>query len=406
MRVSTAFNRMLALPGAWVDEVAFTPTGVVVKIRRRSRRLRCPCGWTTTARYDTTRRRWRHLDMGAGRLWLEADIARVACQRCARVRTEEVPWARPRARHTRDFEDVVAWLAQRSDKTTVATLLRCSWEAVDNIVTRVVADHIDERRLDGLYRIGVDEISYKRHHNYLTIVADHDSGRVVWVEKGKRGKALEDFFEALGPERRDQIEAVTMDLGTTYRDATRRCVPHAVVCFDPFHVIQIANRALDSVFKAALRFHPSGVGDRDWRRTRVALRTGAEHLDTSQQELVNAFRRGRHRLGRGWELKEGLRDFYRLVEPADARPYLKRWITAALRCRIPAFVNLARQIRRNFEQIVAAVEHGLSNARLEGVMASIRVIQRRGYGYHSVDSLASMVFLCLGGVTVTLPTQR
>lgn len=405
MRVTTAFNRMLAIPGATVTSVSFSAEGIVVEIRPRRHRLRCPCGWSTSSRYDTDRRRWRHLNLGSCRLWLEADIRRLKCRRCGRVRTEDVPWARPGARHTRDFEDVVAWLTQRADKTTVATLLRCSWKAVDNIVVRVVGDYIDDSRLDGLYRIGVDEVAYKRHHSYLTIVADHDSGRVVWVEKGKRGKALEDFYEELGPERRDRIEAVSMDLGTIYRDATRRGVPQAVICFDPFHVIQMVNRALDSVFKESARFHPSGVGDRDWRRSRVALRTGAEHLKPDQRKAINALRRSRHRLGRAWELKEGLRDLYRVVDPAAARPYLAAWINSASRCRIAAFVNLARQIKRNFEPIVAAVELGLSNARLEGVMAHIRVIQRRGYGYHSVDSLASMIFLCLGGIKVELPTQ-
>jgi transposase len=406
VRVSTAFNKMLALPGASVTSVAFGPQGVVVGIRNRSRRLRCPCGFSTAARYDTTRRRWRHVDLGNTKLWLEADIRRLHCKRCRRVRTEEVPWARPGARHTRDVEDVIAWLVQRTDKTTTATLMRCSWEAVDHIVRRVVAEALDVDRLENLYRIGVDEISYRRGHQYLTIVADHTSGRVLWVAKGKRGAALEGFYEALGPERRDRIEAVSMDLGNVYRDATRRSVPDAVICFDPFHVIQIANRALDAVYKSTGRDHTSGVGDRSWRQLRFALRAGAERLSADQHELLNSIRRDRHRLWRAWELKEALRDLYRRVDPDYARPYLKRWITAALRSRILAFVNLARQIRRHFDGIVAAVELGLSNSRLEGINAKIRLIQRRGYGYHSVDSLAAVIYLCLGGITVQLPTQR
>ena len=403
MRVTTAFNRILDVPGGWVESVDFTDAGIVVGVRLRGRRLRCPCGFTTRARYDTSRRRWRHLDMGACRVWIEADIRRLACRRCRRVRTEELPWARPGARHSRDFEDVVAWLVQRTDQTTVATLLRCSWEAVHNIVNRVVAEHIDDTRLKGLYRIGVDEIAYKRHHNYLTVVADHDSGRVVWVAKGKRGAALEAFYDALGGDC-EQLKAVTMDLGTIYRDATRRRVPDATICFDPFHVIQMANRALDAVFKSTGRLHPSGVGDRDWRQARVALRAGAERLTKNQRALVNAFRRSRYRLWRAWELKEALRDLYRRVDPTLAAVYLKRWLTSAVRSRIPAFVNLAKQLRRNFEGVVAAVELGLSNSRLEGVNARIRLIQRRGYGHHSAESLASMIYLCLGGITIKLPT--
>lgn len=406
MRVSTAFNRMLALPGVNVVGVEFAPEGIVVVVRLRAKRLRCPCGFSTRSRYDTRRRRWRHLDAGSSKIWIEAEIGRLLCARCEAVRVEDVPFARPGARHTRDFEDMVAWLVQRADKTTTATLMRCSWRAVDNIVRRFVGEVIDDSRLDGLYRVGVDEISYRRGHQYLTIVADHGSGRVVWVAKGKRGSALTRFFDALGPERRDQIEAVSMDLGTVYRDATKRSVPHAVICFDPFHVIQLTNRALDAVYKSVGREHPSGVGDREWRATRFALRAGVEKLSEAQVAILEQLRDQRQVLYAAWELKEALRDLYRCVPAEDARAYLRYWIERARDSGIRAFENLARQIERNFEGIVAAVELGLSNARLEGVNARIRLIQRRGYGYRSVDSLASVIYLCLGGITVQLPTRR
>jgi transposase len=128
------------------------------------------------------------ISSSACQVWLEADIHRIECRSCKRVHTEQVSWARPGARHTTDFENTAAWLAQRMDKTSISRLLRCSWEAVDAIVARVVVDHIDDTRLDNLFRIGVDEISYKRGHKFLTIVADHDSGDVVWIGK-ERSKA-------------------------------------------------------------------------------------------------------------------------------------------------------------------------------------------------------------------------
>ncbi|MHB8506552.1 MAG: ISL3 family transposase [Acidimicrobiales bacterium] len=405
MRVSSAFNRMLEIPGAWVQSVSFTPDGVVVELAMRARRHRCPCGYVTRTRYDTRCRRWRHLDLGACQTWLEADIARIRCPTCG-VRTEQVPWARPRARHTKDFEDVVAWLAQRTDKTSVATLLRCSWEAVDHIVNRVVDEHLDDARLDGLYHLGVDEISYKRGHNYLTIVADHDQGRVVWVEEGKHALALSSFYEALGPERREQVRAVSMDLGSTYRAATERAVPHAAICFDPFHVIQLTNRALDQVYMGSRHGADGSINGKQWRTARYALRAGAERLADDKRELLAEFRRTRYRLWRAWELKERLRDLYRVIDPADARDHLQRWLRSAARSRIKPFVNLARQLRRHFERIVASAEWGLSNSRLEGINGKIRVIQRRGYGHPSPKSLASMTYLCLGGISITLPTQR
>jgi len=139
VRVTTAFNRVVGLPGAWVASASFTDAGIVLGLRRRGRWLSRPCGQRTRARYDSSRRRWRHLNFGACRVWLEADVHRIDCRDCGRVRTEQVPWARPGSRHTADFEDVVGWLAQRMDKTSVARLMCCSWEAVDHIVGRVVA---------------------------------------------------------------------------------------------------------------------------------------------------------------------------------------------------------------------------------------------------------------------------
>lgn len=167
MRVTTAFNKLLAVPGAGVVSVTFSPDGVVVGLRRRRGRPVCPCGWKGRAIYDRSTRRWRHLDLAASKLFLEAEIRRIHCRRCERVRTEAVDWARPRARHTRDFEDVVAWLCQHTDKTTVTELLRTSWETVAAIVGRVVAEHLDTRRLENIYRIGVDEVSYRKGHRYL-----------------------------------------------------------------------------------------------------------------------------------------------------------------------------------------------------------------------------------------------
>jgi transposase len=127
VRVSTAFNKMLGIVGATVAAVTFTPAGIVVGLRRRRTRLVCPCGWTTRAVYDRSTRRWRHLDLAGSKLWLEAEIRRLHCRRCERVRTEVVPWARPGARHSRDLQDVVAYMAQRIDKTTICRLLRVSW---------------------------------------------------------------------------------------------------------------------------------------------------------------------------------------------------------------------------------------------------------------------------------------
>lgn len=408
MRVTTAFNRVLNLPGASVESVSFTADGIEIGLRRRGRRWRCPCGRISSARYDGSRRRWRHLDFGACKVWLVADVHRVDCRGCGRVRTEQVPWARPKARHSRDFEDLTAWLAQRMDKSSVARMLRCSWEAVDAIVGRVVADHIDDRRLDGLVHIGVDEISYKRGHRYLTIVANHDTGTVVWVGRDRTKESFEQFFDALG-ERVADLDAVTCDASSVYLPVARLRAPDATICMDPFHVIKWAGEALDAVWDTERPTFPNKIGYRPnrapVRRARFILRVGAEKLKDPQRTFIRSLRRERYRLFRAWELKEQLRDLYRTVRPDDAHTYLKKWITRALRSKIPAFINLARRLRNHFPAIIASVHQGLSNARLEGINAKIRVIQRRGYGHPNPESLTAMIYLCLGGITITPPTQ-
>ncbi len=366
MRITTAFNKMLAVVGASVATVSFTPEGIVVGLRRHRRKLRCPCGWRTWAVYDRSVRRWRHLDLGATKCWLEAEIVRVDCRRCGRVRTEEVAWARPGARHSRDFQDVVAFLAAHTDKTTICRLLRVSWEAVTRIVVTVVAESLDDARLNELFRIGVDEVSYRKGHRYLTVVADHDrAGAVVWVSEGHDHTVLEAFYDTLGDERVARLEAISLDMGGAYKKATDNKASHVRQCVDPFHVVKLANEAIDRsrrwAWNQARQQSPPVSRSRGrppkgspppppskprWvKHTRWALLKDPGALKDSQWGVLDDLRRERSVLYRCWQLKEGLRDLYRLVDPADAPAHLDWWLAWACRSRIPAFVTLSKTIR-------------------------------------------------------------
>lgn len=441
MRATTAFNKMLAIPGAAVRDIAFTPQGVVVDLTRRAKRLRCPCGWSTRAVYDRSVRSWRGVDLGCTKVFLRAEIRRLACGRCGRVRTEDVPWARPGARFTRDFEDIVAWLAQRMDKTAITRLLRCSWEAVARIVARVVHDQLDRLdrlaphpggRLHGVYRIGVDEVSYRKGHQYLTVVADHDrDGAVIWAGEGKSAATLAQFYDQLGPRGCAQLEAVSLDLGAAFKKATDTYAPQARQCIDPFHLVALANEAINKArrwawnierVKARAAAELTGPRRRGgqpahlrglpppparWvKHTRWALLKDPDHLNDSQLQVLHELRRARSVLYRCWQLKEGLRDLYRLKNPADAPAHLTWWLAWAARSRIPVFVTLARTVRANRERILAAIDLALTNSKLEGLNSKIRLINHRGYGHHTAAALIGMIYLCCGGLTINLPTQR
>lgn len=426
VRVSTAFNTMLDIPGASVSSVRFEPSAVVVRLRHRARRAVCPCGWKGRAFYDRSVRRWRHLDLGGSRLLLEAEVRRLECRRCQRVRTEAVPWARPGARHSRDLQDLVAFMAQRMDKTTITMLLRISWESAAKIVVDVVADQLDDARLEGIYRIGVDEVSYRKGHRYLTVVADHDrQGAVIWAKEGKDAATLEAFYDELGETRCAQLQAVSMDMGEAYRKATDAKAGGARQCVDPFHVVKLANDAIDKARRWAWnqarqdsRAEPPRRRGRprtgssppplhakaQWvKQTRWALLKDPGDLKDSQLSVLHQLRRERSVLYRCWQLKEALRDLFRLARPADAAMHLDWWLAWACRSRIPAFVALSTTVRANRDRILNTVELGLSNSKLEGLNSKIRLINHRGYGHHSAAALIAMIYLCCGGITVELP---
>jgi transposase len=164
------------------------------------------------------------------------------------VLVEAVPFARHRAGFTRDFEDLTAFLATKTDKTTIARFLRVDWDTVGRICERVVATDMDPDRLHGLVTIGVDEVSWRKHHNYLTLVTDHARGKVVWGKAGKDTATLDAFFDELGTDRSSQLEAVSMDMGSALNKSVRADAhaPQATICIDSFHAVKLVGEALDT----------------------------------------------------------------------------------------------------------------------------------------------------------------
>jgi transposase len=406
VRVTTAFKRLLRLPGASVLDVSFAADAVIVTVRlRRRRRVCAACGQTGGGLeiHDRRVKRWRHLDLGASRCVIECELRLLRCRSCG-VRMEPVPWARPGAAHTRDFEDVVAWLAQQMARTPICGLLRIGWDTVGRIVERVTADHLDERRLEGLVCIGVDEISYRRHHRYLTSVADHRSGAIVWCRPGRNSATLQAFFNELG-DRRHSIRAVSIDMSGEYQRAIRDALPDAQICFDPFHVCRLASRATDQVrrdeWNAHERSHtPAG---RWVKGTRWSLLKAPERQTVGQLATLWEVQTENRRLYRAFLLREELRLLYHLDDPRLAPAHLDAWLTWASRSRLKPFVRLARTLRAHRDGIVAAIRLGLSNGRLEGLNSKIRLISHRSYGFHSADALIALVYLCCTGITIELP---
>jgi transposase len=414
MRVATLFKRLLRLGRERVVGVELEDEDgverVVVRVALRERRaMRCSgCASRIRVAYDTRPGSWRHLDVGRVRCVIACEVRRVSCPGCG-IRTEAVPWARPGSRFTRAFEDTCVYLARAAPKSTVAALMRVDWHTVGRMIERVVAEYAAAQPgdgLDGLSRIGIDEVAYRKGHRYLMCVTDHESGRLVWAAPGRSQKTAEAFYAALGPERCAALRAVSLDLHGGWIGATRAHAPDALICADPFHVVKLAGDALDRVRRDAWQ----ALRDEDPERaafikgTRFAVRRRASNLRPGDRTVLDELAADNHDIYRGWLLVEQLRAVYQAAAPEDAHALLDEWVLAALTSELDPFVRCALTIDAHRDLVVNAITQRLSNARLEGMNSTVRLLSHRARGYRRLASLLAMITLVCGRIPVALPT--
>ena len=312
-----------------------------------------------------------------------------------------------------------------TSRSAAAQLMRVAWRTVGVIVERVTANAMaGVDRFAGLRRIGIDEISYKRGHKYLTIVVDHDTGRLVWAAPGRDKETLRGFFDELGPERSAGITQVSADGANWIATVVAQRCPNAVRCADPFlprkrvvpPVVQWAGKALDEDRRASWnrargavsrRRAPAATGDaRSLKGARWALWKNPDDLSENQAAQLAWIARTDARLHRAYLLKEGLRTVFRIARQdglVAACEALDRWIEWARRCRTPAFLALSRNIIKHRPAIEATFEHGLSNGLVESTNTKIRVLTRVAFGFHSPAPLVGLAMLALGGFCPPLP---
>jgi transposase len=416
VRVTTLLNKLLDLPGIAVRGVSLPAAGrpLLVDVVLRSPRHTCPvCGYTTRARYDSRPEPswWRHLDFGTAQVVVRAMLRRLVCPAHGVV-VEAVPFARHRAGFTRDFEDVAALLATKTDKTTIARFLRIDWDTVGRICERVVAEGLDADRIDGLVHIGVDEVSWKKHHNYLTLVTSHTSGKVVWGKAGKDTTTLDAFFDVLGPQRSAGIEAVSMDMGSAFNKSVRAegHAPQAAICIDPFHAVKLVTDALDVERRKAwneLRHGGNSAAAKKFKGARWVLLKNPNNLSDDQAATLRKLKRRGGDVWRAYSLKEAFRAvFAGDLAPDAVAELIDRWISRASRSRLPAFVKAAKTIRKHRDGILAAIRLGINNGRAEGLNNVVRLVFRRARGFHSADAALALVMLSCGPITLQLPHER
>jgi len=409
VRPLRVWKTLLGLHRSVIEEVQLERDGeLVVSVRPRAgERDRCPHCRRRCPGYDQGdgRRRWRALDLGTSFCFLEAWAPRVRCKRHGVV-VAAVPWARHNAGFTRSFEDQVAWLAVNTSKTAVSQLMRIAWRSVGWICQRVMIEQSAKRDLlAGLSRLGFDEISVRKGQRYLTVVVDHDTGRLVWAHPGRDRKTTEKFLDLLGKERCEQVKLVSCDDAEWItRPVSERCT-NAVICLDPFHIVKTATDALDKVrrevWNEARRQGQTQLA-RELKGARFALWKNPENLTERQALKLSRIQKLNHRLYRAYLLCQQLRQIYRV--PAEhALVLLEAWLKWARRSRLEPFVKVARRITQQRDRVKAAITNKLSNAAVEQVNTQIRLITRRGFGYHSPWAVIALAMLSLGGLCPPLP---
>jgi len=462
VRVTAAFSRLLKLSGVRVTNVAFEADRVVVWVALRRRRLHCPkCSYRTRHRYNLQAHEswWRHLDLGVWRLEVRARLRRLECPEHG-VHVEGVPFARDGARFTRDFDDLVAWLATRMDQSAACALARIDWKTVGRIIERVGSEQLDGDRLDDLYEISIDEVAWRKGHRYLTLIADHRRGAVIWGTEGKGQAAADRFFAELDPPlpppdpeagaplpapgimvpfgpgpsvaagdgviaawlpadlelepslfaRASMLRAVSMDMTGGYAASVRQHAPQAAIVIDNYHVVALATKALDEVRREhwnELRRSGESAAALQFKHDRWALLKNPDKLTDRQTATLAAIRATRSKLARAWEIKEMVRAIFAegLTVPA-VEQLLDRLLARLARSRLQPFVRLGRTIRKHRQGILAARRLKLSNARAEALNNKVKLITRRAYGFHSAEAALALVHLTCGPITLTLPHEQ
>ena len=281
MHTSSLIKRLLRIEKIVIKNVYFENYAeeemLIIHAHPQSRDTnRCPLCGKRCPGYDsaTKMRRWRSLDFGSQRVYIEAFTPRVKCPEHGVV-VAKVPWARHNSAYTLDFETAVTWFALHATAQDVSEYFRIDWPTVGSIAKRV-QDSLEKSgpsRFDNLVAIGVDETSYKKGHKYMTVVVDHSTGGLIWAKKGFGKEVLTEFFKELTEEQRAKIKYVTADGARWIADCITLFCPNAERLVDPYHVVGWANDALDEVRKAAIRAAKKEVTEAEPAKKKILPRS-------------------------------------------------------------------------------------------------------------------------------------
>lgn len=362
----------------------------------RGRRLPCgSCGRLGRVRDRLARRAWRHVPLWGLPVTLRYAPARVQCRKCGKARVEAIPWSQGKCR----LSSGLIWLLSAWSKLLpweqVARLFGVHWNTVATAVRQAVAWGLEHREMGGVLYIGIDELSRRRGHVYLTNVYDLREKRLIWSGEGRGQETLRAFFEEHGEALKDKVKAVCCDMWQPYIDVLKTFLPQAVLVFDRFHITQQLLRAVDEVRRDEARELKKSNPEL-LKRTRYLWLRNAENLTSKQRARLGYLEKLNLRCHRAWLLKESFREFWTYASKGWAERFLSKWFWWATHSRLKPMRDLARTLRRRQEDILNYFTLRIDNGAVEGMNNKAKVVSHRCYGFRTARTYITALYHCLG----------
>ena len=357
---------------------------------------RCPVCDREVPKHDHRERVWRDLDLCADQLFIHAVVPRVDCPEHGVV-TVKVPWAQGRSEFTDRFERLVIALLLEMSIAAVSRRMQVSWDQIDTVMGRAVKRGLENRRARTYRFIGIDEKSIKKGHKYFTIVSDLEGGEVIWIGRGRKREVLDAFWRGLSAEQLAGIEGVAMDMWQPFFESTVAHLPDArkKIVFDKFHIVAYLSKAVDLTRRQMMR--DASLDRKNLKGSKYAWLRNPARMEYKDRRELAVLRREYVKLGRAWSIKESFAHFWGYQREAVARRFFGGWYGWATHSRIPAIIEVARMLKRHFENIITYLKLRITNAAAEGLNSKIQFIKYKARGFRNQDRFErAIMFHCAG----------
>jgi transposase len=394
VRMETFIRKELRMKSHYITHIDETDQVVIAHVARiGKRKLRCS-GCRATCRRTHGRlkaRRWRDLGLRDRPLELNYQPFRVRCRRCQKVKVEKVPWAEPWSRVTLSLVAAVALLARKLNWLEVARHFQLDWKTVAQIVQCVVAEGLKRRPWKPLHIIGVDEVSRKRGHRYLTLVYDLERHRLIWIGEDRKKETLDSFFRWLNRKRSRSIRSVCCDMWAPYAKSIREHLPQATLVFDRFHLVRHLLDAVDEVRRQEVR-RLSGTHKQIIKGTRFVLLKNPWNLTAAQRDSLFNLTRLNLRIVRAYLLKETFQLFWHYKRPFYANRFLRDWLWKASHSRLEPIKKFVQLVRSHIDGILAWTTLRISNGALEGFNNKVKLVSHRAFGFRTITHYIAAIY--------------